>query len=374
MRILRTVVAVVVAATALVTGPPTAPATTEPTAAVSLGDSYLSGEAGRWAGNSSSNFASRAGTDRAAYRSGWFWRYAPSRVYGDSGGCHRSDLAPISSAGLPVDEVFNLACSGAATVNVLPASAGGQPYKGEAPQIDQLAAVAETHDIDVVVISIGGNDLNFSGVIVDCVAGYTTSPIWWPNTCASDQGRNVDRALPGMLADVQRVLVEARQVLDANGDGDARIVLQSYPSPVAEASNIRYGERGWDRTFRGGCPFWNSDLDWANTTLIPQITDGLAQEAAAAGAEFLDLSEALKGHEACARTARQGTSANGVGAEWIRYVNTGIRQGDAEESAHPNAYGQQAMGRCIALALASPSRSDRCLNTPGAGVTAMRLG
>ncbi len=339
-----------------------------------MGDSYIAGESGRWDGNSSISSRDRRGTDRAAYRPGWFWRYDTSRVYGDSGACHRSDVAPLESADLAVDSVFNLACSGAATQNLLPASAGGLAHKAEAPQIDQLAVVAQTHDVEVVVISIGGNDLNFSGVIIDCVLGYTTSPYWRPNTCAGEQDQNLARALPGMLADVHKVLSETRRVLDANGDADARIVVQSYPSPVADPANIRYEERGWDRTFKGGCPFWDSDLVWANNTLIPRITDGLAQQAAATGSEFLDLSEALKGHEACAQSARQGTATDGVGVEWIRYINTGIRQGDAEESAHPNAYGQRALGRCLALALASPSPSNRCLNTPGAGVTSMRLG
>ena len=374
MRTVRIVVALVVAATAVIAGAPDARATSEPTAAVSLGDSYISGDGGRWAGNSSTNTRSRQGTDRAAYRRGWFWRYDTSRVYGDSGACRRSDVAPIQSAGLAVDAVFNLGCSGASTTNVLPAAAGGRSNNGEAPQIDQLAVVAQSHDVEVVVISIGGNDLNFSSVIIDCVLGYTTSPAWRPNTCAGDQDRNLAQGLPAMLADVRRVLTETRAVLDANGDGDARIIVQSYPSPVAEASNIRYGERGWERTFRGGCPFWDSDLGWANDTLIPQITAGLATEAAATGSEFLDLSDALKGHEACAGTARQGTAADGVGVEWIRYINTGIRQGVAEESAHPNAYGQRALGRCLVLAIASPSTSDRCVNTPGSGVTAMRLG
>ena len=339
-----------------------------------MGDSYIAGESGRWAGNSSTNTRSRQGTDRAAYRRGWFWRYDTSRVYGDSGACHRSDVAPILSADLAVDAVFNLACSGASTTNLLPAAAGGQAYNGEAPQIDQLAAVAKSHAVDVVVISVGGNDLNFSAVIIDCVLGYTTSPRWRPNTCATDQDRNLARDLPGVLTNVRRVLTETRAVLEANGDADARIILQSYPSPVAEAANIRFDERGWDRTFKGGCPFWDSDLRWANETLIPAITGGLAQQAAATGSEFLDLSSALKGHEACAQTARQGTATDGVGVEWIRYINTGIRQGEAEESAHPNAYGQLALGQCLALAVASPATSDRCLNTLGSGVTAMRLG
>ncbi len=106
-----------------------------------MGDSYIAGESGRWDGNSSISSRDRRGTDRAAYRRGWFWRYDTSRVYGDSGACHRSDVAPLESADLAVDSVFNLACSGAATQNLLPALAGGLAHKAEAPQIDQLAVV-----------------------------------------------------------------------------------------------------------------------------------------------------------------------------------------------------------------------------------------
>ena len=37
-----------------------------PTAIVSLGDSFISGEGGRWLGNGSEPFGTRSGTDRAA--------------------------------------------------------------------------------------------------------------------------------------------------------------------------------------------------------------------------------------------------------------------------------------------------------------------
>ncbi|NUK82594.1 hypothetical protein HRW23_35690, partial [Streptomyces lunaelactis] len=64
-----------------------------PTAVVSLGDSYISGEAGRWKGNSLTNTGSRNGTDR-----GWVSgsTYDPGKVYGTTaGGCHRSDSAEV---------------------------------------------------------------------------------------------------------------------------------------------------------------------------------------------------------------------------------------------------------------------------------------
>jgi len=33
--------------------------------------------------------------------------------------------------------------------------------------------------------------------------------------------------------------------------------------------------------------------------------------------------------------------------EWVRWVNSGCCQGDAQESLHPNAWGEQAVGRCV---------------------------
>jgi hypothetical protein len=77
---------------------------TRPTA-VALGDSFISGEGGRWLGNGSEPFGTRSGTDRAAFDcDGWgVCRYDPARVYGasEADGCHRSDVAPIRSAPLP---------------------------------------------------------------------------------------------------------------------------------------------------------------------------------------------------------------------------------------------------------------------------------
>jgi lysophospholipase L1-like esterase len=347
----------------------------EPTAAVSLGDSYLAGEGGRWLGNSSNSWADRDGTDRAAQRPGWAWRYVEEDIYGDSyaTGCHRSDVAPIVSAGLDVDAAVNLACSGASTVNLMSSGSGGRSYRGEAPQTDQLEAIAATHDVEVVVISVGGNDLGFTDVILDCVLGYLTSNRWSPNTCHRTQDADLNANLGPTLARVAKVLADVKAVLGANGDDDARVILTSYPSPVVEADNVRFAEASWRRVFRGGCPFWDADLAWANRTLIPRITEGLEKEAANAGVEFLDLSAALRGHEACARTAVQGTGGDGAEAEWIRFVTTGITQGDPEESLHPNAYGQRALGRCIALAVASSPSPDVCLNTPRQGPDRMYL-
>ena len=69
-------------------------------AIVSLGDSYISGEAGRWQGNSINPAGNRDGTDRAAYNcTVATCSYDSARVYGLTAlnGCDRSDVAEIQS-------------------------------------------------------------------------------------------------------------------------------------------------------------------------------------------------------------------------------------------------------------------------------------
>ncbi|MEM9562823.1 MAG: GDSL-type esterase/lipase family protein [Actinomycetota bacterium] len=345
-----------------------------PTAVVALGDSYISGEGGRWEGNHARDYGDRRGTDRAAYRGGWFWRYSPNRIYGptNASGCHRSDVSPVATSGIAVDALVNLACSGASTVNLVRSSAGGVGLKGEPSQADQLADLAATHDVELVVVSVGGNDLGFGTIILDCALDYALSSSWWSQTCNADQQRNVDARLPEAMAGVGQAIDEIRAVLADAGQGpdSYRLALLSYPSPVPSGDEFRYRQGSWSRTFTGGCPFWNVDATWARDSFVPMLADSLAAVAADRGVEFLDLQDALEGREICADGARQG---DGADAEWARYLSTGVLQGEAQESLHPNAIGQQAIGRCLGL-LASATPGDyRCTNTPGAGPEAMEL-
>ena len=123
-------------------------------AIVSLGDSFISGEGGRWLGNGSEPSGPGRGLiGPRSVAAGWVCEYDPARVYGSSAAndCHRSDVAPIRSAPVAVAEKVNLACSGARVANVLAASAGGQGHFGEPPQADQLAVLARRADVRMVV-------------------------------------------------------------------------------------------------------------------------------------------------------------------------------------------------------------------------------
>lgn len=344
-----------------------------PTAVVSMGDSYISGEAGRWKGNSLTNSGSRNGTDR-----GWVSGsvYDPAKVYGTTaGGCHRSDSAEVRSAGAIADVAVNLACSGATSDNVFRASNGGVAYKGEAPQADQLAAVAAIHDVKVIALSIGGNDLGFADIIKSCAYDF----IIWNSYCYDDQQYGVDQKIDAVMGKVGKSVDEIRAVMRAAGYADSsyRIVLQSYPSPIPRGAENRYTQSDWSRLNSGGCPFWNRDSDWARDSLVPQIANRIKGVAAAKGVQFLDLRDMLQGREVCAKASKQVTSsvpASAKTSEWARWIDNNESQGLIQESMHPNYFGQLAAGRCLALVVAQPASSGfSCKNTAGADQTGMVL-
>src|SRR6266542_3266703 len=294
--------------------------TSPTTAIVSLGDSFISGEAGRWNGNSLNIFGTRDGTDRAARCTlGIFCSYDATRVYGSSysNGCHRSDVATIKSAGISVSEKINLACSGARSVHIWRASQGGQSFKGEALQAE----------------------------------------------------------LPAAMDGLRKSIDEVRAVMAAAGYSASqwKFVLAGYASPVPAAANVRYS--GSDRWWTGGCPFYDADFDWAKNQAAPLMIDGMRAVAAEKGVQFLDVRDSLNGHEICHRNSSlvNGCCPNSVVHAWLRWVNTGCCQGDAQESVHPNAFGQRAIGRCVTLMYAKPSGNWTCNNTPGQNYNAMTL-
>lgn len=341
------------------------------TAIAALGDSFISGEGGRWLGNGSEPLGTRSGTDRAAFAcDGWgICRYDPGRVYGASGesGCHRSDVAPILSAPVAVDERVNLACSGAKSVNLWPLAMGGQPHFGEPPQADALAALARRDDLRMVVVTVGANDVGFGELVAACAIDWARSSGDDPVLCRDDAQADVEAALPAMERGVRRALAGARWAMASSGyrRSDYRLVAMGYASPLPPGRWIRYPEEGWSRLNRGGCPIWDADADWAALEGTNSIDAAIRSAAAAAGAEFLDVRHALDGHQLCDRRSdRVGSEGpSPLSAEWVRRL--AFVQGSSRESLHPNAYGQRALGACLGLLYASRPGDYACRAEPG---------
>jgi hypothetical protein len=349
--------------------PAAAAAGSGPSAIVSLGDSFISGEGGRWLGNGSEPLGTRSGTDRAAFAcDGWDCEYDPARVYGSSeaNNCHRSDVAPVRSAPVAVDEKVNLACSGAKLANVWPASTGGRGHFGESPQVDQLAAVARRADVRMVVLTIGANDVGFGQLVAGCALDWARSSGDDPRLCRGNAQTDVEVALPALERGLLKALHGIRVTMGDAGYRrmDYRLVTMGYASPFPAGRWIHYPEDGWSRLNQGGCPLWNADADWAAGAGIEAIVAAMRRAATLAGSEFLDLRRALDGHQVCdRRSLRVGPAGpSPANAEWVRRL--AFVQGSSRESLHPNAYGQRAIGACIGFLYARPRGDYACRATP----------
>src|SRR5688500_237158 len=162
--------ALVVAAAGLTaTAAPPAPATAAlPTAAVALGDSFISGEgAGAYTSVVDVN-----GTAQGF--PGWS---APNN---NAYFCHRSANASLHRANLPgIQDRFNLACSGGQPYDIGAASAARAKGRQVTSQLDQLRAVAQTHDIDLVLVGLGSNNSSFTfGSVAEKCANRFIADAW----------------------------------------------------------------------------------------------------------------------------------------------------------------------------------------------------
>ncbi len=356
----------------------------KPTAIVSMGDSFISGEGGRWNGNGNTGPEGSAfGTDRAALNCNGdetSCAHDSSRVYGDTNpdggnGCDRSDVAEIRGAeieGIPVNRRFNLACSGAVTDNVIRSE-----FKGEPAQVQQLRSLAENYRIRLVTLSIGGNDLKFSDIVTSCATKFMVPNPVSPR-CKGAWESTFEASLDPVEDKVVETIGAIRGEMTAAGylDSEYRLVAQSYPSPLASSADYRYQAESYDRQKLGGCPFYNSDADWAAQEIIPKIGNMVQRAAHRGGASYLDLTHAFAGHELCSIYAEQATAQDNQSfpvprehAEWVRWVATvspfATPQGAKQEYIHPNAYGQRALSRCLEMVYAALGAGTTCVGSAG---------
>ncbi|MEJ7787531.1 MAG: hypothetical protein WKF96_22225 [Solirubrobacteraceae bacterium] len=265
-----------------------------------------------------------------------------------------------------MDERIDLSCSGGQTKNIFRASQGGVGQNGELPQADQLLPVARSRNIKLIMLSIGGNDLGFAGIIAACLQAYTAKT----GPCEPSQQAKIDALKPKVVVAVGKAIDEIRAVMIEAGytSDDYRLILQTYPSVAPRAAETRYPEAGPERT-ANGCPFYDQDLDWARDRAAVQIGAVTKAGAQSRGVETLDLIDAFQGHEFCSKTSAQSTPLarpTAAGAEWGRFLGAStVQQGELQEAFRPNAYGQMAIGACVTKAFLAPPGAFSCSGVAG---------
>jgi hypothetical protein len=351
-----------------------------------LGDSYISGEAGRWAGNSNGSSSSIDALGSTAYYDN------ASNSAETISGCHRSKSAEVFIGG-GVNAV-NFACSGAKTASALGSSwkPGLDFYDDGAGHVGQaklLQSYAATHNIAQVDISIGGNDFNFASVVQTCVQDWLLSPSWWKDFCNDDSSVKANFTAANVAAQrakIKNAILNVRAAMANAGYSDSMyaIVVQDYESPIPNGSGFRYGETGYTRQNTGGCGFWNGDANWANATALPTINGavkGAAADTGLSNIRILEVQGAFNGRRLCENTVglleEKGLSSwTNAGAvdktEWInqiRTVSTVFGPYQVQESLHPNYWGQLALRNCVRQAYnGGAPRSGTC-TIAGTGLT-----
>lgn len=349
---------------------------------VTVGDSYISGEAGRWAGssNASSSYADALG---------------PTAYYDNANGtgetinrCHRSKSAEAYVGGGV--NGLNLACSGAKTTTYtdsngyfkpgLDFSDDGAGHQGQARMLQTFAAA---HNVKMVVVSIGGNDFNFGSIVQNCVTDFLTSPTWAKNYCNDDSSVASNFTAANVAAVRARIATAYQNLRTAMrnagyADTSWTMLVQNYPSPLPNGSGFRYSESGYSRQNTGGCGFWNNDANWANASALPTINaaeTGAAADSGLTNVKTLNLASAFNGRRLCESTVglyeEKGlTSWTQPGAvdqtEWINQIRTVSTccSGSpyyVQESLHPNYWAQLATRSCVRQAYnAGTPRGGTC--------------
>lgn len=315
-------------ATVLYGSPDELPMAQRKTSLISLGDSEISGEG---VGN-----------------------YEPG-TNGPDNWCHRSKDAAVHRTGIPADVTYNVSCSGGATANLR--IGGTQQFPDELVQSDSLAIKARNTRIKMITVVVGANDdLHFGPVVTDCVLDWLLlQGACAPGLTGGWQAR-VDALVPKVTATVDDLKTVMRDA--GYQDGDYKLVLMGYPSPVGPD----FGDNpGFSGKLIDGCTMYDEDAAFARDLAVPVFERGIRHAAQESGAYYLDNSRLFHGHEVCSdNTWARGLTID-LGATFPPDENT-VRQ-----SFHPNYRGHAAFASCFTQFYNSSYREGSCADVNSSG-------
>ena len=223
-------------------------------------------------------------------------------------GCLRSDhnYPHLVQPGLTTAALADASCSGATTddmFNGQSTSAGTNP-----PQLNALTA-----DTRAVTLGIGGNDIGFTDIVLNCVRLNPFDP------CKDDY-------VHGSTDDISlRIAATVPKV-------DAVIAAIHAASPSAKVHVVGYpvilpasGSGCWPSV-----PILPTDVSYLRSKEI-ELNGMLAARAAAGGAFYVDTYTSSVGHDVC----------RGTGTKWVE----GLIPSSPAAPVHPNALGMQNTAR-----------------------------
>ena len=306
-------------------------------------------------------------------------------------GCHRSKSAEVYVGGGVDGE--NLACSGAKTSSFTTEglfkpgldfyNSGG--HEGQALMLQHFAAA---HNVELVAISIGGNNFNFAGIVQTCIEDFLESTIFYDFYCSEESSvtNNFSASNVSKVKGEIEIAIENVATAMSNAGYTASqytILVQDYPSPIPNGSEFRYPQSGYSRQTTGGCGFWNKDANYADATMLPTIDSTVLGAATATGlsnVKTMELSSAFNSHRLCDKGVgllEEEGLANWKAAEavnkseWfnqVRTITAIFPPYEIQEDIHPNYWAQLGLRNCLTQAYNAGAPKGGTCTTSAAGL------
>lgn len=221
--------------------------------------------------------------------------------------CHRGPSAwprLLQQAAWDIPVITHRACTGAKTGDIL------QDYKGNGSQVPN----SPDDNIELVTVTIGGNDVGFGGIIQDC---FLTS-------CASvPKNKNFQNKLRHLKTALKDRVYPAIK----NAWPKAQIWHVGYPriTPAPGDDIVR-------------CGWLKQDELVAGQKLVRMLNSAIKSAAEESGVKFAGVENVLNGHELC------------TSISWMVPVK-GPTLFKGTEQGHPDPQGQQAYMRGAAASI-----------------------
>ena len=241
---------------------------------------------------------------------------------GQPAGCLRSDRnfpSLVAQRG-GVPDSTDVSCSGATTEHLFAPQV--TPLGTDPPQLDAL-----TEDTEGVTLTIGGDDIGFAGIVAGCAA---RSPQRSEGAaCRDAHTAGGEDELRRRIAETAPEVAAALAAVTGRAP-DARVLLVGYPAVLPGSGP------GCSPTL----PLSPGDVEYLRETQ-QALNAMLAEQAAAAGVDFVDTYDRFAGHDVCRRP----------GARWVE----GPTPTDPAAPLGPNAQGMVEMAGEVLTALGQRS-------------------
>ena len=215
------------------------------------------------------------------------------------------------------------------------------------PQIYQLRSVVGDRQIDILVISIGGNDAGFVPALRDLVE-HDSHPF-------ADDVADIAKRVEARLAELRKHFDALAPILTSMHVRPSHVLLMTYPDPFygrasdllthdiledAADSDLEWAGVSWNLFSASLSP---GEMSAAREIFIHPLNALLREVAAKYGWTIVELQDALRGHG-------YSEELDEMHQRWTMvttFKDSLQKQGCADGTMHPNAAGQNVIAAII---------------------------